>query len=59
MLEVLAGPKDEEYRERREWLRGAVSVRGQWPYRPERFDPRKVKFDDPDMRAAFVYGKRR
>lgn len=58
MLEVIADPKHDEYRERRDWLRGAVSIRGQWPYRPERFDPRKVKFDDPEVREAFVYGNR-
>jgi hypothetical protein len=58
MLEVLADPKDEEYEERRDWLRGAVSLRGQWPYRPERFDPRKVKFDDPAVREAFVFAPR-
>lgn len=59
MLEILANPKDDEYKERREWLRGAVSIRGQWPYRPERFDPRKVKFDDPAVREAYVFDESR
>lgn len=43
MLEVIADPKHDEYKERREWLRGAVSLRGTWPYKAERFDPLKVK----------------
>lgn len=56
MLEVISNPKDEDYKERREWLRAMVSLRGSWPYKPERFDPKKVKFDDPVLREAFVFG---
>jgi hypothetical protein len=55
MLEVLAGPKDNEYKEQREWLRAALGPRGSWPYHPERFDPTKVKFDDPAVREEYVF----
>lgn len=56
ILEIISNPKHDEYKETREWLRWIVSVRGKWPYRPERFDPKRVKFDDPAIREAFVFG---
>lgn len=57
MLDVIADRAHPDCKETREWLHGAVSLRGQWPYRPERFDPRKVKFDDPEVRAEYVFGR--
>ncbi len=46
LLEALSDPSSEEYKEMVEWL-GEV-------YDPERFDPAKVQFSDPDRRLRSI-----
>lgn len=55
--EVMAGPKDEEYRELRDWLKGWG--RRYIPLDPLKFDPRKVKFDNPAARFRAAFGDHR
>ncbi len=47
LREVLADPKHEEYEEMREWIGH--------PFDPRRFDPRKVRFDDPRKRLRHAF----
>ena len=48
LLEIIADPQHEEFYNTVEWLNG--HVKKYWPYQPDYFDPKKVKFDDPHER---------
>lgn len=48
LLEILADRSHEEYREMVEWLKG--HAKNYYPFKPEHFDPKKVRFDDPHER---------
>jgi hypothetical protein len=53
LLEVLKDAEHEEYVDMVEWLKSHVTK--YWPFKPERFSAKRVKFDDPYRRwcAAF------
>ena len=48
LLVVMGDPTHEEYEERLQWLGGR--------YEPEKFDPKKVTFDDPAKRWRLAFG---
>ena len=48
LLEVMSDPDHEEYDERLEWLGGRFD--------PEKFDPHRVRFDDPAKRWRLAFG---
>lgn len=48
LLETLADPDDPEHESMLEWLGG--------PYDAEAFDPRAVRFDNPEMRWEIAFG---
>ena len=52
LLETLKlPPKSEEYRETVDWLQGfSEFTDNYYPYKPENFNPSKVKFDNPEKR---------
>lgn len=47
LREILANPKHEEFEEMQEWIGH--------PFDPRRFDPRKVRFDDPRKRLRHAF----
>jgi len=53
VVEVLKGPRNDEYRSMRSWLMG--HAKKYWPHDPEKFDIKEVRFTDPRkrFRAAF------
>ncbi|MGO9019670.1 MAG: plasmid pRiA4b ORF-3 family protein [Syntrophobacteraceae bacterium] len=48
ILEILGNPKHEEYQETVVWAKG--QTRGGHTYRPDKFDPEEVHFDNPKKR---------
>ena len=50
LLAVIRNPTHEEYESMLQWLGGRFD--------PEKFDPRKVKFDDPGGRWELAFGQR-
>ncbi|MCX9012985.1 MAG: plasmid pRiA4b ORF-3 family protein [Candidatus Methanoperedens sp.] len=46
-LEIIKNPEHDEYEEMLEWVGGAFD--------PEHFDPKEVKFDDPDKRRKIAF----
>lgn len=48
LLEVLGNPRHPEYRDHIAWLKG--HAKNYYPYDPEKFDPKRVKFWDPKER---------
>ncbi|NKC02213.1 MAG: plasmid pRiA4b ORF-3 family protein [Pseudomonadales bacterium] len=48
LLVILDDPSNEEYEDMKHWLTG--HAKNYWPYKPDDFKPRKVKFDDPHVR---------
>jgi len=55
LLEILENPEDEEYKAMVEWLKG--HLKNYHPYKPDQFDPKKVKFDDPKMRWEHAFSE--
>jgi hypothetical protein len=53
MVRILKNPKHREYPETVNWLEN--HARNYWPYDPDTFEPRAVRFSDPKKRwkAAF------
>jgi len=50
LLAVINNPAHEEYDSTLQWLGGR--------FEPEKFDPRRVKFDDPSRRWELAFGQR-
>ena len=48
LLEIIRNPRHEEHRDMIEWLKG--HLKKYHPYKPDEFDPRKVRFHDPKKR---------
>jgi hypothetical protein len=55
LLKVLANPRHEEYEEMVEWLKG--HAKNYYPYRPDEFDPRAVRFWNPGKRWKMMMGE--
>ena len=55
LLEVLADPRDEEYEEMVEWLKGHAKC--YFPYDPDVFDTSIVEFWDPKKRWKMMMGQ--
>jgi hypothetical protein len=55
LLQVLASPRTEEYREMSAWLKG--HAKNYFPFKPDRFDPGEVKFWNPAKRLRMALGK--
>lgn len=53
LVEVLKGPRNEEYRSMRRWLKG--HAKKYWPYEPEKFDIKEVRFTDPRKRFRTAF----
>jgi len=56
VLEILDNPDHEEYQETAEWARG--QTRGGRAYRPDKFDPEDVNFDNPKKRWKIAFSRR-
>jgi hypothetical protein len=54
LVSVLKSPGTEEYKDMVSWLKG--HAKNYHPYRPDHFDPKEVKFDDPALRFRMAYG---
>nr|MDQ2695392.1 plasmid pRiA4b ORF-3 family protein [Pseudomonadota bacterium] len=54
LLEILADPSHDEYAGMVEWLKG--HVKKYFPYHADKFDPRRVKFDNPKTRWKNAFG---
>lgn len=52
LLEVLSNPQDPEYQDMTVWLQNHVV--NYHPYQPDKFNPQKVKFDDPKERLEIA-----
>jgi hypothetical protein len=53
LVKVLKGPRNEEYRSMRRWLKG--HAKNYWPFEPARFDPDQVRFTDPRKRFRIAF----
>ena len=53
LLEVLSSPDDEEYDDMATWLQG--HAKNYWPYKPDKFSAKRVRFDDPDKRWRLAF----
>lgn len=55
LLEILKNPKRSEYQETVDWLKG--HAKNYYPYRPDNFEPEKVRFENPKKRFKFVFSE--
>ena len=55
LLQVLAGPRTDEYKEMVAWLKG--HAKNYFPYRPQHFDANGVEFWNPTKRWHMAFGK--
>ncbi len=53
LLEILENPEHEEYEDMVEWLKG--HGKKYWPFKPERFSAKRVKFDDAYKRWCVAF----
>lgn len=53
LLEVLEDPRHDQYEDMKMWL--SNHVKNYWPYEPERFDAKQVKFDNPHERWLMAF----
>lgn len=53
LIQILGDPKNEEYDAMVEWLKG--HAKKYWPYKPDSFNPKKVKFTDPYERWKMAF----
>jgi hypothetical protein len=56
VLEILGDPDHEEYQETVEWA--GAQTRGGRTYRPDKFDPEDVNFDNPKKRWKIAFSGR-
>lgn len=54
LLEVLGNPKHADFEGMNYWLKG--QAKDNYPYDPDRFDPAKVRFDNPKKRWKQAFG---
>ena len=54
LLDILQDPESEDYLDTKNWLKG--HAKKYWPYDPNRFNPKKVRFDDPNERWEIAFG---
>jgi hypothetical protein len=52
LLNVLSNPDSQEYQDMTDWLKN--HVKKYHTYKPDQFNPRKVKFDDPEKRLEIA-----
>ncbi|UTV30527.1 plasmid pRiA4b ORF-3 family protein [Photobacterium atrarenae] len=55
LLEVLSDQEHEDYADMVEWLKG--HAKNYWPYKPESFKCKKVKFTDPYLRWCKAFNQ--
>ncbi len=53
LVKVLRGRRNEEYRSMESWLKG--HAKNYWPFEPEKFEPDKVRFDNPRKRFRIAF----
>ncbi len=53
LLNVITDPDNEEYDETVEWLQG--HVKNYWPYKPDKFSAKRIKFSDPYKRWCMAF----
>jgi hypothetical protein len=53
LLEVLNDPENDEYEDMIEWLKG--HAKNYWPYKPDTFSAKRVKFSDPYKRWCLAF----
>lgn len=53
LLDVIGDPKHSDYEETVEWLQG--HVKNYWPYKPDKFSAKRVKFSDPYKRWCIAF----
>jgi hypothetical protein len=56
LLEIIKDPKNEEYEETVEWLKGHVV--NYYPYNPDEFNPQKVHFWNPQKRWKLAFSEK-
>lgn len=54
LLDVLANPQSDEYKETTDWLKG--HAKNYFPYKPNHFSPADVKFFNPAKRWKIAFG---
>lgn len=53
LLDILKNPQHEEYTQRVDWLKN--HAKNYWPYKPDNFSAKRVKFDDPYKRWCIAF----
>ncbi|MCD6117042.1 plasmid pRiA4b ORF-3 family protein [bacterium] len=56
LIEILKDPKNSEYQENVEWLKG--HAKNYWPYEPDNFIPSKVCFENPKKRWKIAFAQK-
>jgi hypothetical protein len=56
LLKVLEKPKSKEYKDVAAWLNG--HAKNYWPYKPEQFESKSVRFSDPKRRWEQAFSGR-
>lgn len=54
LLKILKAGRGKKYLEKKQWLQNHVI--NYYPYKPSKFDPKKVKFMNPDFRWKIAFG---